>query len=102
MKIYSPLLLVTAALETQEAHAVRSNRRRRAQDDDTIEEWEQLSNECDFENDGWAKKVEETKPNVEVAGDIVEVRKLREEVNELKKLIQTVLKKRDELIDGKD
>lgn len=89
-------------METQEAHVVRSNRHRRAEDDDTIEEWEQLSNECDFENDGWAKKVEDTKPNVEVAGDIVEVRKLREEVNELKTLIEAVLKTKDVQIDGKD
>jgi len=99
--IYSPLLLVTAAIEMQEAHVVRSNRRRRAQDDDTIEEWEQLANECDFEDDGWAKKVEETKPNVEIAGDIIEVRKLRDEVKELKALIEEVLKKGKNHVDGK-
>jgi hypothetical protein len=85
----------------QEAHVVRSNRRRRAKDDDTIEEWEQLANECDFEDDGWAKKVEETKPNVEIAGDIIEVRKLRDEVKELKALIEEVLKKGENHVDGK-
>jgi hypothetical protein len=72
---------------------VRSNRRRRAEDDDTIEEWEQLDGETDFERDGWAKKVKETKPNVEVAGDILEMQKLREEVKELKTLLEAVLDK---------
>lgn len=90
--IYSPLLLVTAALETRQAHVVKSNRSRKAQDDDTIEEWEQLSGECDFENDGWAKRVEDTKPNVEVAGDILQMKKLSAEVKELKALLEEVLK----------
>jgi hypothetical protein len=74
---------------------VKSNRRRKAEDDDTIEEWEQLAGECNFEDDGWAKKVEETKPNVEIAGDIVEVRILRQEVKELKTLLEAVLRKED-------
>jgi len=91
--IYSPLLLVTAALETREAKVVRSNRRRKAEDDDTIEEWEQLEGDTDFEADGWAKKVEETKPNVDEPGDIVQMKKLREEVKELRELLEEVIKK---------
>jgi hypothetical protein len=86
-------LFITAALETRQAQVVRSNRKRKADDDDTIEEWEQLEGECDFEQDGWAKRVEETKPNVEVDGAIVETRKLREEVKELRRLLEEVLKK---------
>ena len=94
--IYSPLLVVTAALETREAHTVKSNRRRRADDDDVIEEWEQLAGECNFKEDGWAKRVEDTKPNVEIPGDIVEVRKLRDEVKELKELLEKVLQKENQ------
>ena len=37
--LYSPLLLVTAYLETRTARTVRFNRKRNEADDDTIEEW---------------------------------------------------------------
>lgn len=94
--IYSPLLFITAFLETREAHAVRSNRRRRVDDDDVIEEWEQLASECNFEADGWDKKVQATKPNVEVNGGVVETRKVAEEVKELRKLVEELLKKETE------
>lgn len=96
--LYSPLLLVTAAMETKAAHRVKVNRRRGAtedDDDDTIEEWEQDKCKalCDFESDGWGKKVEESKPDVDVDMATSEVRKLREEVDELKGLLKQLLKK---------
>jgi len=86
--IYSPLLLITALLETREAHKVRHNRRRGEDDDDTVEEWEQLSGTCDFEAEGWTKKVEQTRPNVETDAAILEVRKLAEEIKGLQRLIE--------------
>ena len=88
--IYSPLLLITAFLETREAHKVWRNRRRGEGDDDTVEEWEQLSDMCDFEAEGWTKKVELTKPNVETDVAILEVRKLAVEIKELKGLIESM------------
>jgi hypothetical protein len=88
--IYSPLLLVTAALETRVAHKVQYNRNRGEVDEDTIEEWEQLDGEFDFEGDGWAKKCEETKPNVEVDGTLVEVKELRKEIEELKEMLRSL------------
>lgn len=84
--IYSPLLLVTAYLETSSAHRVIRNRARDESDDDTVEEWEQLGESGDGENyetDGWAKKVEESKPNVETDAAVLEVRELRAQVKEL-------------------
>jgi hypothetical protein len=90
--IYSPLLLITAALETRAAHRVRSNARRGAEDDDVIEEWEQLECTCDFEADGWAKKVEATRPNVEMDAATKEVIALRGEVKELKMLVEALVK----------
>ena len=45
--IYSPLLFVTALLETRTARIVKFNRSRQESDDDTIEEWEQLEPELD-------------------------------------------------------
>lgn len=96
--IYSPLLLVTAAMETKAARRVRINKRRGAvedDDDDVIEEWEQdqVQELLDFETDGWGKKVEDSKPNVEIDMATSECRKLREEVDELKGLIRQLLKK---------
>ena len=84
--VYSPLLLVTAWLETREAHRVRRNRRRGEVDDDTVEEWEQMAGELDFESDGWAKTVQRTKPDVAHDATLMEVRELRKEMRELREL----------------
>ncbi|KAI4146314.1 MAG: hypothetical protein L6R39_003492 [Caloplaca ligustica] len=54
--IYSPLLLITAFLETRQARRVKHNRRRGQEDEDTVQEWEQMNEEMNFEADGWAKK----------------------------------------------
>ena len=89
--IYSPLLIVTAAFETHQAHAVRNNKRRGAEDEGECEEWEQLLDQCDFEADGWDKRVEETKPNIEQSA-ITECKELRKELAELKGMLEKVLK----------
>lgn len=85
--IYSPLLVVTAWMETRQAHSVRVNRKRGEDDDDVVQEWEQVMGECDFEADGWDKKVQATRPNVEVETAVLEIRKLQGEVAELKELL---------------
>lgn len=85
--IYSPLLLIAAWFERRSAEAVRSNRRRGEEDDDTIEEWEQMADDCDFEGEGWDKMVQSSKPNVEEDTATLEVRELRNEVKELKELL---------------
>lgn len=99
--LYSPLLLITAGLETRTALIVRRNRGRAARlasrmpdhafdipDDDSVNEWEQMEGEVDFEGEGWAKKVEETSPNVVDDKAVVQIRELRKEVDELKKMIE--------------
>ncbi|KAL9104288.1 MAG: hypothetical protein Q9163_000729 [Psora crenata] len=86
--IYSPLLLVTSYLETKQAHKVRTNRRRGEEDDDTVEEWEQMSEEVDFEGEGWTKKVEGTKPNVDTDAAVLEIRDCRGELDSLKGQIE--------------
>jgi hypothetical protein len=85
--LYSPLLVVTAFIETKEAKHVNYNRRRGEEDEDTTHEWEQVLNECDFEADGWDKKVQATKPNVEFDTAVLEVRKLAQQVGEMKELL---------------
>ena len=86
--IYSPVLVFTAFVETRTAHQVKFNRSRNESDDDTIEEWEQLYDEMDFEGTGWGKRVEETKPNVVDDGTLLEVQELRKEMKELMEMVE--------------
>ena len=86
--VYSPLLLSTAWLETKHAHKLERNRLNHESDEDEVEEWEQMSGEVDFEADGWTKRVESTRPNVETDIAVLEVRALKEQVEELKKIVE--------------
>jgi hypothetical protein len=91
--IYSPVLVITAFLETKEARHVNYNRRRGEEDEDVTHEWEQVLTDCDFEADGWDKKVQATKPNVEFDTAVLEVRKLQEQVEEMKTLLYALTEK---------
>ncbi len=86
--IYSPLLIVAAYFEMRTATDIRSNRSRGEEDDDTIEEWEQMAGDVDFEADGWNKHVDSAKSNLEEEPAVTEVKKLRAEVEKLKELIE--------------
>ncbi len=90
--IYSPLLLISAYFEIRWAQGIRENRARGDADDDTVEEWEQMIGQIDLESDGWKKKVDLAKSNFEEEPAVVEVRKLREEVESLKALILSLHK----------
>lgn len=93
--VYSPLLLIAAWFEQRSAMKVSGNRRNGNDDDDTVEEWEQLSGEVDFEGEGWEKRVQGVKPNVESDEATVEVRELRKEVGELKELLLTLINEKE-------
>ena len=90
--IYSPLLLISAYFEKRWAQGIRANRARGDADDDTIEEWEQMLGQIDLESDGWKKKVDLAKSSFEEEPAVVEVKKLREEVESLKALILSLHK----------
>ncbi|KAL2133527.1 hypothetical protein VTI74DRAFT_2213 [Chaetomium olivicolor] len=90
--IYSPLLLISAYFETRAAREIRTNRARGDADDDTVEEWEQMLGQMDFEADGWKKTVDGAKSNLEVEPAVAEVRKLREEVERLKEVVMALSK----------
>ncbi|KAI1340375.1 hypothetical protein F5Y15DRAFT_380477 [Xylariaceae sp. FL0016] len=96
--IYSPLLLCAAIFEARNAKDIRNNRRHGEEDDDTVEEWEQLT--LDFEGEGWAKKVENAKANVADDPAVVEVRKLREEVDQLRGLLEKLNKSLEDKSNG--
>ncbi|KFG78847.1 potassium ion channel Yvc1 [Metarhizium anisopliae] len=86
--IYSPLLFVSAFFETRSAHRIRRNRSRGDEDDDVVEEWEQLEHELDMEAEGWTKTCDSVKPNMEDDPAVLEVRKLRTELEELKAMLK--------------
>lgn len=93
--IYSPILVVAAYFETRTAQEICSNRARGEEDDDIIEEWEQMAGQIDFEADGWDKKIDLIKPNVEEDAAVLEVRTLKTEVEQLKTMIESLVKSID-------
>ncbi|KAI5917689.1 hypothetical protein F4810DRAFT_640843 [Camillea tinctor] len=86
--LYSPLLSSAALFEVGIAKEIRRNRRRGEDDDDTEEEWDQMANSVDFEGEGWAKKVADCKPNVVDDPAVLEIKKLRVEIDQLKALVE--------------
>ncbi|RKF59136.1 Calcium channel YVC1 [Golovinomyces cichoracearum] len=85
--LYFPLLLVAAWLETLSANKVIANRIRGEEDDDNSEQWEQSNGEFNFKAEGWDRIVRGAKPNIEDDQSTVEVGKLRNEVKELKDMM---------------
>lgn len=93
--LYSPLLLIAAYFESRKAGEIRRNRSRGEDDDDTVEEWEQIEDQIDFEAEGWTKRCAAVKANVETDPAVIEVRKLMDEVAELKLMIAELKKGMD-------
>jgi hypothetical protein len=99
--IYSPLLLVTAWLETKDAYKVQGNRRLGESDEDEVQEWEGNGvGEMDFGADGWAEAVEGSRPNVETEAAVLEVRGLKVQVEELKRILEERGKGEGEVVNG--
>ncbi|TQS33366.1 hypothetical protein Golomagni_06295, partial [Golovinomyces magnicellulatus] len=94
--IYSPLLLVAAFFETRTAHRIRHNRARGEEDDDVVEEWEQMEEELDFESEGWIKTCDSVKPDVEQDAALVEIKKVKDEIEELKAVVAALTKALEE------
>ncbi|KAI1824071.1 hypothetical protein F4861DRAFT_280402 [Xylaria intraflava] len=86
--LYSPVLFFAAILEVRDAKRVRRNRRRGEDDEDTAQEWDQVAEFVDFEGEGWDKKVNESKADVRDDVAVLEIRRLREDVAQLRGLIQ--------------
>ncbi|GES61833.1 potassium ion channel Yvc1 [Aspergillus terreus] len=87
--LYSPLLLVTAALEVREARRIRWNRRRGEEDDDDVQEWEHIAEEVDFEvDDSWRQAVQETTPDIKANSATQEIIKLRAQIDSLTGMVR--------------
>lgn len=94
--LYSPLLCIAAFVEMRNAYGLRSNRARGEEDDDVVQEWEQSWHLLDLDSEGWAKTCEMVRPNLDDDPALLEVRKLREEVDQLKAMIVQLLTKSDD------
>ncbi|EER24655.1 hypothetical protein D8B26_004988 [Coccidioides posadasii str. Silveira] len=95
--IYSPLLFITAFIETCHARRIQVNRRLGEEEDDQVEEWEEaaaLVGATSVTMD-WDQKVQEIKPNVEVDLCVIEVRALKQELADLRTLVKTLVEQRD-------
>jgi hypothetical protein len=87
--LYSPLLLVTAALEVREARRIRWNRRRGEEDDDDVQEWEHIAEEVDFEvDDSWKQAVQETTPDINANSATQEIIRLRAQIDSLTEMVR--------------
>ncbi|KAI1134752.1 hypothetical protein F5Y05DRAFT_397255 [Hypoxylon sp. FL0543] len=100
--IYSPLLFCSAWFEVRMARDIRRNRRNGEQDDDTEEEWEQMAGQVDFEGEGWTKKVADSKANFEDDPAVIEVKKLRDEVEQLKGLLENLTESLNKKTESED
>ncbi|OQD89512.1 hypothetical protein PENANT_c002G08673 [Penicillium antarcticum] len=91
--IYSPLLVVTAWVETRQAHHIRHNRRHGEEDDDCAQEWEHIADEVDFDlDDTWKQQVTESTPDIKVDSCTHEIRELKKQVEDLTKMIAKMAK----------
>lgn len=92
--IYTPFLLVTATIETRDAHRVLWNRRHGEADDDDVQEWENSAQGVDFEaDDTWKEIVSQSQPNVHTDPCILEVRALKKQVAALAESVRLLTEK---------
>lgn len=84
--IYSPLLVVIAALESFFARKIQLNRRLGEEDDDESQEWEIMAGDVDYSTSNdteWADSVQKTKKSLQVDETLTEIKDLKTQVAEL-------------------
>ena len=98
--IYSPLLVLTAWLETTQAARIRWNRRHGEEDEDNRQEWEYVAEDVDFAlDDAWKEEVKQSTPDIRVDSCTLEIRQLKEQVAALTELVKKLTEK-TEGVDG--
>ncbi|KAJ5094361.1 hypothetical protein N7456_010222 [Penicillium angulare] len=79
--IYSPLLVLSAWVETRQAEQIQWNRRHGEEDEDDRQEWELVAGDVDFElDDTWMEEVKQSTPDIKTDSCTIEVRQLQQQV----------------------
>lgn len=87
--IYSPLLVITAWVETRQAERIRWNRRRGEEDEDNTQEWEVVAEGVNFDlDDSWKEEVKQSAPDIKLDNATIEVRQLKEQVAVLTEMVR--------------
>ncbi|KAJ5760448.1 ATPase P-type K/Mg/Cd/Cu/Zn/Na/Ca/Na/H-transporter [Penicillium odoratum] len=87
--LYSPLLLLTAWVETHQAEQIRWNRRHGEEDEEDQQEWEMVAEDVEYElDDSWKEEVNQSTPDIKVDTCTLEVRQLRMQVEALTDLVK--------------
>ncbi|KAJ5925665.1 ATPase P-type K/Mg/Cd/Cu/Zn/Na/Ca/Na/H-transporter [Penicillium verhagenii] len=98
--IYSPLLLLTAWVETHQAEQIRWNRRHGEEDEEDQQEWEMVAEDVDFDlDDSWKEEVKQSTPDIKVDNCTLEVRELRAQIETLTELVKQ-LSREKVVLDG--
>jgi len=94
--IYSPLLVLTAWLESRQAKQVRWNRRHGEEDEDNRQEWEFVAEDVDFDlDDSWKEEVQQSTPDIKANDATIEIRQLKEQVTMLIELVKKLGQEKD-------
>ncbi|KAJ5211892.1 ATPase P-type K/Mg/Cd/Cu/Zn/Na/Ca/Na/H-transporter [Penicillium cinerascens] len=98
--IYSPLLVITAWLETREARQIQWNRRHGEEDENDAQEWGHVAEDVDFDlDDNWKEEVKQSTPDMKADPCTAEVRQLKEQVAALTEMVKKLTEKMDP-VDG--
>lgn len=91
--IYSPLLVLTAWVETRQAEQIRWNRRHGEDDEGSRQEWEYVADEVNFDlDDAWKVEVQQSTPDITVDSTALQVRHLQEQVAALTEAVNLLTK----------
>lgn len=94
--IYSPLLVLTAWLESHQAKQVMWNRRHGEEDEDNRQEWEFVAEDVDFDlDDSWKEEVQGSTPDIKANDATTEIRQLKEQVTMLTELVKKLGQEKD-------
>lgn len=99
--IYSPILVLTAWIETHQAEQIRWNRRHGEEDEEDQQEWELVAEDVDFElDDTWKQEVKQSTPDIKVDNCTLEVKQLRVQVEALTELVKQLSSEKGVVLDG--
>lgn len=92
--IYSPLLVITAWLETRQAGRIQWNRRHGEEDENDTQEWGHVAEGVDFDlEDSWKEEVKQSTPDIKADHCTVEIRQLKEQVAVLTEMVKKLTEK---------